>query len=744
MRGFPIRLLLLLSLYTSLMSTGCNPPPPSPRTEPGAKESPEATGHQRMVRLLAEYAETARKENRYYGDSLARDYNRQLEQLAASAPPQTRWKLCRLAGVAELRAGNEEKGIRLLETAYSLLPKVSSRIGVEYAAETVFRLGVGHMRRGETLNCCARFTPESCILPIRGGGIHTDQASSRQAIKYFAGAMELLPPGSDIYMASRWLLNIAYMTLDGYPAQVPLPYLIPEAAFHSKTDFPRFENVAPRLGIDRFNCSGGVVIDDFNNDGYLDVLSSTWEPGGQIRLFTSSGSGKFEDRTVGSGLEGIFGGLNLVQGDYDNDGYLDFLVLRGAWLADRGRQPNSLIRNRGGLRFEDVTFDAGLGESHYPTQTAGWADYDNDGDLDLYIGNETTKSLAAPCQLFRNEGNGTFRDVASEAGVANSRFTKGITWGDYDNDNDQDLYISNLGEENRLYRNNADGTFTDIAPEAGLTRPLKSFPVWTWDYDNDGNLDIFVSSYDGQTQDIARHLLGKPGKYRPAKLYRGDGRGGFTDTAAEAGLDFPMLPMGSNFGDLNGDGYLDFYLGTGDPEYASLMPNLMLLGGEEKRFVDVTMAGGFGHLQKGHAVSFADIDLDGDIDVFEQMGGAYIGDRYRDLLFENPGFGNHWIRVRCRGVTSNRSAIGTRIRVEVETGAARRSIYRSVTSGGSFGANPLSQLIGLGKCERITALEIHWPTSGTVQHFEDVRLDTAFSITEGSDELGTAPADDGK
>ena len=227
-------------------------------------------------------------------------------------------------------------------------------------------------------------------------------------------------------------------------------------------------------------------------------------------------------------------------------------------------------------------------------------------------------------------------------------------------------------------------------------------------------------------------------------LYRGAGRGGFTDTAAEAGLDFPMLPMGSNFGDLNGDGYLDFYLGTGDPEYASLMPNLMLLGREGKRFVDVTMAGGFGHLQKGHAVSFADIDRDGDVDVFEQMGGAYIGDRYRDLLFENPGFGNHWIRVRCRGTTSNRSAIGTRIRVEVETGAARRSIYRSVTSGGSFGANPLSQLIGLGKCERITALEIHWPTSGTTQRFGDVRLDTAFSITEGNDELSTAPANDGK
>ena len=264
MRCLLIRLLPLLSLWASLVITGCNPQPPPP-AELGAKNNPETTGHQRMVRLLAEYAETARRENRYYGDSLARDYNRQLEQLAASAPLQTRWKLCRLAGVAELRAGNEEKGIRLLEAAYNLLPKVSSRIGLEYAAETIFRLGVGHMRRGETLNCCARFTPESCILPIRGGGIHTDQEGSRQAIKYFARVLELLPPESDISMASRWLLNIAYMTLDGHPGQVPRPYLIPEEVFRSKTAFPRFENVASRLGLDRFNCSGGVVIDDFNN-----------------------------------------------------------------------------------------------------------------------------------------------------------------------------------------------------------------------------------------------------------------------------------------------------------------------------------------------------------------------------------------------------------------------------------------------------------------------------------------------
>ena len=222
-------------------------------------------------------------------------------------------------------------------------------------------------------------------------------------------------------------------------------------------------------------------------------------------------------------------------------------------------------------------------------------------------------------------------------------------------------------------------------------------------------------------------------------LPRRTANGRLTDTAAAAGLDFPMLPMGSNFGDLDGDGFLDFYLGTGDPEYASIMPNLMLLGRGGERFVDVTMAGGFGHLQKGHAIAFADLDQDGDVDVFEQMGGAYIGDRYRDLLFENPGFGNRWIRVNCRGTRSNRSAIGTRIRVEVETDGVRSSIYRSVTSGGSFGASPLPQLIGLGKCRRIVFVEIRWPASGSTQRLEEVKLDSLLSITEETSRPGEPP-----
>ena len=166
-----------------------------------------------------------------------------------------------------------------------------------------------------------------------------------------------------------------------------------------------------------------------------------------------------------------------------------------------------------------------------------------------------------------------------------------------------------------------------------------------------------------------------------AKLYRGTGDGRFEEVADRYNLAHPAAPMGSNFGDLDNDGYLDFYLGTGYPNYHSVMPNVMYrnLGGNG--FANVTYAGGFGHLQKGHAVVFADLDHDGDQDVFEQMGGAFPGDQYGNVLYENPGFGNHWTTIKLVGVQSNRSGIGARIRAEIIEDGTRRSIYRYINSG---------------------------------------------------------------
>ena len=493
------------------------------------------------------------------------------------------------------------------------------------------------------------------------------------------------------------------------------------------------------------------MVDDFDGDFDLDIFTTTFDPAGSPRLFLNDGQGGFADASAAARLDGLYGGLNVVHGDVDNDGDLDLFVLRGAWFGPHGRHPNSLLLNEsadgdeaGPPVFRDVTFLSGLGEAHYPTQAAAWADFDNDGDLDLFVGNEHSPAVDAASQLFRNEGQGAdgvvrFRDVAARAGVTVRAFVKAAIWGDFDDDSLPDLYLSVLGGPNRLYRNRGDGSFEDVAPKLGVTGPRQSFPAWFWDFDNDGALDLFVSGYTGDRGGlgfVAASYQGYPGPWELASLYRGNGEGDFEDVAARSGLTRLQLPMGSNFGDLDFDGYLDFYLGTGYPDYEAVMPNVLYRNVGGRRFVDVSLAAGFGHLQKGHAVAFADLDGDGDLDVFEQMGGAYPGDRFGDALFRNPGFDNRWLALRLVGTASNRSAIGARIRVDlVDPDGARRSVHRRVNGGGSFGGNPLRQTIGLGRPAAVERVTVYWPATDASQTFADVAPDRLYRLVEGQDEL---------
>lgn len=699
----------------ALSLSGCRGRESDGAKSAGTDVSSSLDSHARMVQTLAEIKQRIPDENLYLGNSelmqLQRQYSAQPIQAYAD-----RGAVMFEIGTRNVFLGNTAAGIAEQEQAYELL--THSPVPRSVYDRLFFSLGVSHMRQAENQNCIDGHTSGSCIFPIRDDGVHTRQQDATRAIAYFSEVLETQPG----HLPSCWLLNIAYMAIGKYPDQVPPDYLIPPRAFESEQEFPRFTDRAANLGLNTFGLAGGSVVDDFDDDGFLDIIVSSWSPADQLRYFHNEGDGSFSDQTDASGLTGIFGGLNLVHADYDNDGDLDLLVLRGGWLGQQGMHPNSLLRNDGSGHFFDVTFDSGLGEQHFPTQTASWGDYDNDGDLDLYVGNEQHSN-----QLFQNQGDGTFLDVAEAAGVDDPGFSKGVIWGDYDNDRWPDLYVSNMDGENRLYHNQGNGSFAEVASELGVTGPKSSFPVWFWDYNNDGALDLFVASFSQSVSPVAASYMGLPHNSEMDCLYQGDGKGGFAEVAEAANLKRVTQPMGSNFGDLDNDGFLDFYLGTGFPDFEALVPNLMFRNVEGKRFADITTAGGFGHLQKGHGVSFADLDNDGDQDVFHELGGWFAGDAYGNVLFENPGFGNDWIAIKLVGTDSNTAAIGARIRVDV----GGRSIYRTVNSGGSFGCNPLRQQIGLGKADTISRLEIYWPTSDQTQVFEGLQPNQFIEVTEG-------------
>jgi hypothetical protein len=543
---------------------------------------------------------------------------------------------------------------------------------------------------------------------------------SMQALTYFLAFLQQAPGDLQV----RWLLNLTYQTLGEYPGQVPAKFLIPPAAFQSGQDIGRFTDVAREAGLNVFSAAGGVIVDDFDNDGLLDVVTSSADMCDPLHFFHNNGDGTFSDRTAQAGLSNQLGGLNLIQADYNNDGCMDILVLRAGWeFAMR----KSLLRNNCDGTFTDVTEKSGLGSTLGPTQTAAWADIDNDGLLDLFVGNEN-----APSQLFRNRGDGTFEDISHAAGVDKIAFTKGVVAADYDKDGYVDFYLSNFDGANVLYHNNHNLTFTDVARQAGVQAPFVSFATWFFDYDNDGWPDLFVTSYNSFTDDQSvRSYLHLPVSVETLKLYRNLHDGTFEDVTAKTGLDRVLMPMGANFGDIDNDGFLDIYLGMGSPSFASLMPHVLLRNDAGRSFVDITASSGTGELHKGHGIAFADLDRSGHEAIVAEMGGAVPGDKHAMRVFRGPANDNDWINVRLIGVTSNRAAVGAEIKVTVADRAGQlRSIYRTVGDTSSFGANPLEQHIGLGHAARVASLEVWWPASRSRQRFTDLPADQFIAIRE--------------
>lgn len=498
----------------------------------------------------------------------------------------------------------------------------------------------------------------------------------------------------------------------------------------------------------------GVAFYDYDNDGWLDIFlvngsrfETKFTAGAPTnRLYKNNRDGTFTDVTVEAGLVASGWGQGVCVGDFDNDGWDDLFV--SYWGA------NKLYRNRGNGTFEDVSRKAGITTEggRIPRWNTGCAfvDYNRDGLLDLFVANYIDfdvktvpvpeggtcryKGLQVACGppglpgakniLFRNNGDGTFRDVSKEAGILNTPGTYGlgVLVADFDNDGWPDIYVANDSTSSALYRNNHDGTFTEIAIEAGVAysadgKSQAGMGVAAADFDGDGWLDIVKTNFAGDT----------------SSLYRNLGKNLFEDQTFQSGLgrNTRFLGWGAAFLDVDNDGLPDILLANGhvypevgdsDTEAGYRQRKVLYrnLGGG--KFADVSLASGPGIAEQSSARGLAvgDFDNDGDLDVAINC----VNDVPQLLRCDNRT-GNNWIRLKLVGTTSNRSAIGARVTCI----AGGRQQIDEVRSGGSYlSQSDLRVHFGIGK-ESAADLEIRWP-SGKQQRLAGVKANQALKVTE--------------
>ena len=670
------------------------------KTTPETKLDPRFDGNRRMVALLDSLIQVASPQTNYF-------LSGKRAAMMKANPPQFRSQSDRFKWTLEyanqlLNSGDAEGSIREMEALLQEIPgTLDDKIKMKGIKPLFDALAVAYLRLGENENCVSVHNNKSCILPFHPDAVHRKKDGSTKALDIFGKLTDVYPDD----VQSRWLMNIAAMTLGVYPKGLPPKKVIDFSAQDNPVaGFKPLKNMAKDYGLDVNGLSGGAIMEDFNNDGNLDIFCSSYGLSDQVRLFFNDGKGGFYEQTDSAQLTGIKGGLNAKQADYDNDGNIDILLLRGAWLDKGGEWPNSLLHNNGDGTFSDVTFSAGMGKRFAPTETASWADVNNDGWVDVFVANENNQNNDYPCELFINNGNGTFTDRAEEWGMAgNFGYAKAANFSDFDRDGWMDLFLGCLGQENHLFMSQGkqkDGSvrFVDKAKEAGVTHPVMSFPAIVTDFDHNGFPDILVTSFpmdrlDFLAEDVGKEMLGIPTKVEKTRLFLNQGKGKFIDASKAWNIDKMIYAMGLNSGDINNDGFIDFYAGTGAFAFSTWVPNRVFINDRGKGFKEVTYQSRMGHLQKGHGVSFGDIDNDGDQDVYITLGGAVEGDYAHNALFINENKVHKFVKINF-SAKERKNVIGTQVELTFKSPRGIEKRIYTVGDGGTFGANSLGLCIG--------------------------------------------------